>query len=111
MFIKWLEFMSWLILTVDKFPKKTKFTLADRMLNLGLDNVELLVVARYTKNKFGPLREINLNIEKLRLLMRISFEQKFLSHEGYKQSTYHLNDAGRMVGGWIKQQGSNYEKP
>lgn len=103
-FVKWLEFLNWLIVAVDKFPKKIKFTVTDRMLNIALDTVELLVVARYSRNKVGSLRDVNLNLEKLRLLLRISYEHKFLSHAGYKQAMYHINEAGKMVGGWIKQQ-------
>lgn len=50
-FVKWLDFLKWLLLTTDKFPKKSRFTFSDRINNLALNIVEDLVEARYTKQR------------------------------------------------------------
>jgi four helix bundle protein len=105
-FIAWLDFLKWLLNATEKFPKKARFTFSDRINNLALDVVESLVEARYSKNKKEHLRKININIEKVRILMRISFESRFISHEGYKHFSVSINEIGKMLGGWIKQQDS-----
>jgi len=104
-FVKWIDFLKWLFLTTDKFPKKVRFTLSNRINNLALDIVEDLVEARYSRNKMAALQRANLRLEKIRLLMRIAYEQKFLSLKSYKFSAYSINEVGKMLGGWKKQQG------
>ncbi len=104
-FIKWLDFVKWLLVTTGSYPKKVRLTLADRQINLALSIVEDLVEARYSRNKTMILRRINMNLEKLRVLIRICFETKVLSRKGYEQASYSMNEVGKMVGGWIKQEG------
>jgi four helix bundle protein len=103
-FVKWTDFLKWLLHTTEKFPKKARFTFSDRINNLALGIVEELVEARYTSNKRSILRSANLRLEKLRMLLRISYESRFLSKEAYKHAMYSLNEVGKMLGGWIKQQ-------
>lgn len=103
-FIAWLDLLKWLLNTTEKFPKKTRFTFSDRINNLALDVVEDLVEARYTKNKRENLKKVNIKIEKLRILMRICYEERLVSHESYKHFSVSINEIGRMVGGWLKQQ-------
>lgn len=106
-FIKWMDFTKWLLGTTEKFPKSARFTFANRINDMALDIVEHLIEARYSKSKSQHLKQINLLIEKMRVLLRISFESKYLSHKGYEHSMVSLNEIGRMVGGWIKQQSAN----
>jgi hypothetical protein len=49
-----------------------------------------------------------LRLEKLRVLLRISCEQHYLSHTAYEHAIRSVNEVGRMLGGWIKQQEQNY---
>ncbi len=78
-FVKWMEFLKWLLPVTAKFPKRVRFTLVNRIDNLALDLVEELVDAQYTRDKQGALKQANLRLEKLRMLMRISCEQHYLS--------------------------------
>jgi len=106
-FIKWLDFLKWLLVTTDQFPKKARFTFSERLNQLSLCIVEDLVEARYSRDKKQTLKQINLNLEKLRVLLRICFELKFLSTSAYEQAMSRLQEIGKMLGGWIKQtQGS-----
>lgn len=103
-FVKWYEFLNWLFLTTEKFPKKARFTLSERLNNLGLDMVEDLVEARYSKEKWRILQRSNLRLEKMRVLLRICYEQKFISQNNYKHAMYSLHEVGSMLGGWLRQQ-------
>lgn len=104
-FIKWMDFLKWLLTKTEKFPKKVRFTFSDRMNAIALDIVGNLVEARYARVKSHILRQTNLRLEKLRILFRISYELKFLSHEAYWHGIKRMNEVGRMLGGWEKQQG------
>lgn len=103
-FVKWTNFLKWLLHTTEKFPKKARFTFSDRLNNMALSVVEELVEARYSSSKKLVLKSANLRLEKLRILLRISYESRFLSHDAYKHGMYSINEVGRMLGGWVKQQ-------
>lgn len=109
-FIKWMDFLKWLLVTLDGFPKKVRFNFTDRLINLSLQIVEDLVEARYSRNKGPVLRRANMNLEKIRILMRICFELRFFSRKSYEHSSFLINEVGKMLGGWMKQQQGDYEK-
>lgn len=104
-FVKWMEFLEWLLATTNKFPQKTRFSFGQRIEGLALDVVEDLVEARYSRDKRALLKRANLRLEKLRVLLRLSHRMHYLSHEGYEYAARAINESGRMLGGWIKQQG------
>jgi hypothetical protein len=108
-FIKWMDFVKWLLVTLDAFPKKARFNFSDRLTNLALQIIEDLVEARYSKNKVFVLRRANMNLEKIRIIMRICFELRFLSKNSYEHSSFLINEVGKMLGGWMKQQRDDYE--
>jgi hypothetical protein len=60
-----------LLPTVEKFPKRVRFTFADRINNQALDIVEYLIEARYSRDKGAILVAANLKLEKLRVLLRL----------------------------------------
>ncbi|OFZ80660.1 MAG: hypothetical protein A2583_13580 [Bdellovibrionales bacterium RIFOXYD1_FULL_53_11] len=103
-FVKWLESLSWIIQTAEKFPKRVRGTITDRLINIALDIIEDFIEGRYSRGKIDILRRINLKLEKIRVLLRIAHEQKILPHQQYKHGAYLINETGKMLGGWIKQQ-------
>jgi four helix bundle protein len=103
-FVKWMDFLKWLLTVTEKFPKSVRFTFVDRIHNLALSVVEELVEARYSNNKRATLGRINIKVETLRVLLRITYEQRYLPTKNYQQAMLSLNDIGRMLGGWMKQQ-------
>ncbi len=104
------DLLKWAIPTLKKFPRDQRFLLGDRIENHILDVLELLVSANYSKNKLGYLREANLKIELLRFLWRLSLDLKYLNTRRYEFVSKKLNDIGRLVGGWIRQQKAKNEK-
>ena len=104
-FVKWMDFVKWLLVTVDGFPKAARFTFSDRLIGLALDIVEDLIDARYTRNKVSTLRRANMTLEKMRVLLRICFELRYLSKKSYAHASFCINEVGKMLGGWMRQQG------
>lgn len=103
LFAHWETTLHDLLARTRKFPKSVRHTFASRIDNLGLDVVERLVEARWTRAKAGILRAASLDVEKLRILCRIAHDEGFLDHRGYEHVARNLDEAGRMLGGWIKQ--------
>jgi hypothetical protein len=103
-FIRWMDFIKWLLPTTEKFPKRVRFTFSNRIDNLALDIAEDLVEAQYTRAKADILQHVNRKLERLRILLRLSHDMHLLSHRSYEFSARSLDEVGRMLGGWIKQQ-------
>jgi len=102
-FIRWMEFLEWLLQATAKFPRNAR-RIAQRIEDLGLDAAELFIEARYSSEKRDLLRRVNLKLEKMRVLLRLSHRLKYLSHDGYEHAARSINEAGSQLGAWIKQQ-------
>lgn len=103
-FVKWLDFLEWLLPVTEGFPKRVRFTFSDRINQLALDVVEDLIEARYTREKQAPLRRANLRLEKLRVLLRLSQRLHFLDYKRFEYAMKQINEVGKMLGGWLRQQ-------
>lgn len=98
----WYRTADWLLDKCDRFPKQTRFTIAGRIANLTVETLELIVEAAYTKEKRALLTRLNLNFEKLRLLLRLCHDRGYLGPTQYEFIQSEINTAGRMCGGWLK---------
>ncbi len=56
---------------VERFPRKQKFLLGERIRAIALDVLERLIEATYTRNRRGHLAAANLGLEKLRFLLEL----------------------------------------
>lgn len=99
---KTYQFLLWLVPAIEKFPRSHKFTLGDRIQTTALDFQEALITATYSKKSLQHLFDANLQLEKLRLLLRLSLDLKMLDHRGYEFAARAIDEIGRLVGGWIK---------
>jgi len=101
---KTYELLLYLVPELEKFPKSQKFLLADRIQTKTLEVLEYLIEGYYRPHpeKIEPLRKVNLELEKLRYLVRLSHDLRLFSHQKYGVISEKVNEVGRIVGGWIK---------
>ena len=92
----------WLVPTVDKFPRRQKFLLGDRIQATALDVLEHLVEATYTRGRSRLLARANLGVEKLRFLFRLATDLRYLDLRRYEHAARNLDEVGRLIGGWRK---------
>ncbi len=102
--VKTYDFLKMIIPVLKKFPRDQKFLLGDRLQNLSSDILELFIEAYYAPRpeKKDKLIEANIKIEKMRFYFRLCYEMGFYHSNKYKQILNHLQEIGRMCGGWIK---------
>ncbi len=98
----WTEFLEWLLPTTEKFPKKVRFTLTNRIDNTALDVVETLIEAQYTRQPAPLIKKANLTLTKLRVLLRIAHKLAFLPNRQYEHASRIIDEVGRMLGAWKK---------
>ena len=97
---------SWLLQQVNTFPRAHRFVLGDRSANTALDILEGWVEASHLRDKRAVLGVVNLKLERLRYLIRMSKDLQVLSLRKYEYVTREINEVGAMLGGWLKQQRS-----
>lgn len=102
--VKWYDTAKWLLERVDSFPKNQRFIFGTRIAEDALDILELLVEAAYSRDKARLLEDANRKLETLRWLLRMATDRKVLTGKQYQYVCEHVDEAGRMVGGWLKQQ-------
>ena len=106
LFVHWERTLADLLDRTMRFPKAARFTFASRVDGLALDVLEGIVEARYARGrrKQDALRRIDLQLAKLRVLVRLCHDRRFLDTGGLEHVARNLDEAGRMIGGWLKQQ-------
>jgi hypothetical protein len=101
---KGYELLKMMIPVIGKFPRDQKFLIGDRIQNQLADILELLIEAYYgpkTERK-AILTSVNIKLEKLRFFLRLCYELGYFSSKQYKHLLEHIQELGRMTGGWLK---------
>lgn len=100
----WEEFCGWTFDWTAGIPKSQRFTFGQRIDAITLDILQRVIRAIHTGQKLSYLEEINLKLEELRVLWRLVQKRGWISLRQLDFAQAKLDEAGRMIGGWIKQQ-------
>ncbi len=103
-FEHWYRTCDWILQTSERMPKHTRFTINNRIVNLALENLDLLIFAIYSKNKIEYFKKINLNLERLRIFFRLVKDRRYISIKQYEYIMIEINKNGKMIGGWQKNE-------
>ena len=100
------RFVLWVVPAVERFPRKQKFLLGERIQATALDVLERLIEATYTRNRRGHLAAANLGLEKLRFLFRLARDLRILDYRRYEHAARSIDETGRRVGAWSRAHGA-----
>ncbi len=101
---KTYDIIIWALPQLIKFPRSFRFTLGEKIEYLFYNILEHLIDAQYSKEKIPILLKVNLQLEKLRYYIRICKDMRFISINQYEYLSREINEVGKLVGGWIRQQ-------
>jgi len=97
------DFIIWLLEHTDKFPKSERFRMAKRLEDSVFAFYELLIEAtRSGKRKRLLLLRADVELEKLRLYIRMSQQRKLTTISQYHFASGELVEIGKLLGGWLK---------
>ena len=96
--------MQWILERTARFPKAHRFTLGERLSLNALEILELITEALYTRSKLTLLSKADRRLTRLRILLRLAMDTTCLSVRQHEFITKELDEVGRMLGGWIRQQ-------
>lgn len=88
----------------DHMPKKSRYTLGERIDARFLQALELMYCASYQppKEKLATLTKALVVIDTLKFLLRIAWEVRALDEKKYLGLSKTVDEAGRQAGGWRK---------
>ena len=99
---KYYDLMLYSLPIIGRFPKDQRFTLGQQIENAMLEIGKMIVHANKLKQKKGKLYEIDIELEKLRFLIRVSKDLKIMTVSKYGHHCERLDAFGRLLGGWLK---------
>ena len=93
----WHEFLP-------HFPKDSKHTLGAKIDSSLLEATELIIRASYSDKveKLISLKRASFKIDLLKFFLQVAWEIKSLDNKRYISLSEKVNDAGKMLGGWIR---------
>jgi len=87
-------------------PKQDRYTVWERSENMLLDMLECLLEAGYAKqaNKYLLLEKGSVKLNLFRFFIRLMKDTHSLDTKKYIVLQTHIDEIGRMLGGWIRSQ-------
>ena len=107
---KTYDLLIWSLKHIERFPRCHRYGIGLRLEQRLSAILDLLLRAKYSRDRLGLLQETNVELELLRFQFRSVKDLKCLSIDSYGSAARFVNEIGQMVGGWIRSsQGQNHE--
>jgi len=101
-FAKTSNFLLWLLQHTEKYPKSERFRLAKRIEDSAFEFYESLIHAVKSGDKRRYLLVADLELDKVRLYLRLAHARRLTNHEQYLYAAESLTEIGKLLGGWLK---------
>lgn len=99
---KTFDMMNYAYPALAQYPKGEKFALVVDIKRRMDVMLERIIEANKKYYKKTTLQELDVEVEKLKAYVRLSYNLGFLPPKKYEQWSGLVVEIGRMVGGWIK---------
>lgn len=86
---------------LNAYPKYERFVLAADIKRCMDQAMERTIEANKKYYKKTTMQEMDVEIDKLRRYIRLSYRLKYIDFKKYKQWSEKVNEIGRMLGGWM----------
>ena len=101
---KTYDLIMWSCNHTSRFPRNHRFVLGERIERRLYDLLEILLQAKYTRNRQPLLQEANLGLEILRFQMRLAKDLQCLKTNSYALAAKAIDEIGKLIGGWLKSE-------
>ena len=99
---KTFDMINYAYPALAQYPKGEKFALVADIKRCMEVMLERIIEANKKYYKKTTLQELDVEVEKLKAYVRLSYNLGFLPPKKYEQWSGLVVEIGRMVGGWIK---------
>ena len=106
-FVKTYDLLLWLLERTARFPRHERFRMARRVEESAFAFYDLLLQAGRLgqgrdSDKRRLLLQADLELDRVRLHVRMCQDLKLLSFKQYAHCAERLVEIGRLLGGWLK---------
>ena len=84
----------------DNFPRIHRYSIGEKIKNIGFDLLDLVIKANSVKDKGAYLQEAEDVLEKLKIYIRLCFDLKILSSKGFEFLIRKMDEIGRQLNKW-----------
>jgi len=99
---KTYDLVKWSCEHTSRFPRSHRFVLGERIERGMYELLEVLIQAKYARDRQELLRRANLNPEVLRFQLRLAKDLQCLRENSYAFASRAVLEIGRMIGGWLR---------
>jgi hypothetical protein len=99
-YTRYCDLLAWILERTEKFPKNMRFGLVQKIETIALRLLEYFIEAIYRKDREVLYQPVNLELEKLRVFLRLSHQRGVLSAEQLRFAVGEIDEIGRMWHGW-----------
>ena len=91
-------------IAVRQFPKSERHVLAQEIRLTMWAILRLIIIANRRYHKKTTLQDLDAELDLLRSQIRIAKELQYLDFQKYEVWSRHVDEIGKMLGGWLKSQ-------
>lgn len=84
------------------FPREYKYTLGQKLKEISAELLDWIVVTNAQENKSPYFSKIKLQIERLRIQVRVAYDIKILNSRRLEFLSRILEDISKQIAGWEK---------
>ena len=99
---KTYDLIVWTVNHTSRFPRNHRHVLGTRIEQQLYDVLELLIEAKFSRQRRAQLENTNRKLETLRFLLRLAKDVDYLELSSYGFGAKCVDEIGRLVGGWLK---------
>ena len=99
-YTRYYDLLGWLLDRTAGFPKNMRFGLVQKIESIALTLLDQFVEAIYSRERGRMYGVVNINLEKLRVFLRLSHDRRVLSAEQLRYAVGEIDEIGRMWHGW-----------
>lgn len=101
---KYLDFICYIEMITEKYPRSIKVSLVPLIKNNLYDGIKNVLSAykAYDKtDKLKYLNKVDIDLKMLKIFARISYKKKYISVKNYEAWSRKINNVGMSLGGFI----------
>ena len=83
------------------FPKSERHVLAAQIRNTNIELIRLVIAAARKYYKKTTLQEMDIELDVMRVLVRTSYNMRYINGHKYEVWTGKIRDVGNMLGKWL----------
>lgn len=85
---------------VDRFPRVHRYSIGEKIKNIGFDLLDLVIEANSIKDKGPLLEEAERVLEKLKIYIRLCFDLEIMGSKGFEFLIRGMDEIGRQLNKW-----------